>query len=196
MKFLGVFFISIIISFGSSQAGFATPFPPDQPGYDFTCEGSGLEKGAGHVPFAAVPGPFYGLLGDQGLLNSFFCRRWANKVLWQPCIGNGYVGSILCNGELKIGQLKQPGPEQMFNPAPATFYLLGTGLIGLAAFRRKKGEYPSEERPSEKKTSLPDAVPSAQTRLGAMPIGSDSNFTAIDIIPPKVHAMADLDCIR
>jgi hypothetical protein len=130
MKCRCLFFCCIFIIFwGSLSIVFATPILDRKDGGDsFTSGEAGFENGNRHFSRESAKDCFAGFPGQSGI----------GKY------NNGSADSAF-KDDKNARKSKSPNPhgnmeedQGLSNPVPSTLFLLGAGLIGLAAFRRKR----------------------------------------------------------
>jgi hypothetical protein len=119
------FCCGLFVFWGSLSIAFATPIHDHMGGGD---GGAGCDNDNRHFVGEAASDRFAGFPGQSGI----------GKY------NNGSADSAFKNDK-NSRKSKSPNPngnteeDQGFsNPVPSTLFLLGTGLIGLAAFRRKR----------------------------------------------------------
>lgn len=134
VRFYSIFIVAFIVFFGSQCIAFSTPISWENAfGSSFTCLSgcsvkadrlvSGFESrnsSPGHIEYW---GP--SVNHDFHTRQAGAPEKRRESRLSGDDVQNGFKSDLRAS-------------ENYQNPVPATVYLLGTGLIGLAAFRRKK----------------------------------------------------------
>ena len=116
---------SFILFLSSISIAAATPIHDNKCGGAFTFDGTGFEYGDGH--FFGKP--------------EFDCFPGESEI-WKYDFGNAVFAFEINKNFREFEPQNQRGNVEedwkVSNSVPGTLLLLGTGLIGLAAFRRKR----------------------------------------------------------
>lgn len=148
-RFYLFFCYSFIVFWGSLAIAFATPIHDNSSGGGaFTCGATGLDNGHRHFFGESPSGRFTGFPGPPGigkynLGSAVYALKFdkkAQKSKFQNQHGN------------------MEDDQGFSNPVPSTLFLLGTGMIGLVAFRRKKPDKRIDARrqnPEGRRSKIP-----------------------------------------